>query len=61
MLYKGEWKNGERSGIGIFYDPYQGLTYRGQFKKNKRNGKGEELIKKGDIFEGEWKNGMKHG
>ena len=62
LLYKGEFKNGERNGKGKVYENNK-LRFVGEYLKGKRNGKGKEYDIIHDIikFEGEYLNGEKNG
>jgi len=55
--YEGEWMNGTRNGVGIFYwgheDPYDAV-YIGDWSKCKRTGKGICYWKAADKYEGDW-------
>ena len=57
LLFKGEYLNGKRNGIGKEY--YQNfVVFEGEYLKGKRNGKGKEYDLEGEIrFEGEYLNG----
>lgn len=58
--YFGEFKNGKRHGIGIYYytskDKYKGEWYQGD-----KNGVGTFFYADGRKYVGNWKNGKKHG
>lgn len=58
--YDGEWMNGKFHGLGSFSSPERRVTYMGEFKNGKRDGRGEyngQFI----YYNGDWKNDMKHG
>ena len=60
-LYSGDWKNGERNGMGT---EMKGLksVYTGEWKNGMRNGKGKEMDESGRVvFVGEWKDGKGKG
>ena len=38
--YVGEWKEGQRCGLGIMKSLYDGSSYDGEYKDDKRNGRG---------------------
>ena len=43
LIFEGGYKNGERSGKGKEYDPFNNkLIYEGNYLDGKRNGKGKE-------------------
>lgn len=50
-VFKGEWKNGMRDGIGIQQWP-DGSKYEGEWVEDKANGKGTLVHADGDIYEG---------
>ncbi|KAK8790773.1 hypothetical protein WA588_002520 [Blastocystis sp. NMH] len=67
MSYLGEWKGDMKSGFvrdgkGIEYEK-DGETalYSGQWKSEKRDGKGTEYRDGHALYTGEWKNGMRNG
>ena len=57
LVYKGEFKNGEKNGKGKEYDDNGKLKYEGEYQKGSRNGKGKEYSNHKLIFEGEYLNG----
>ncbi|KAK8798895.1 hypothetical protein WA588_005456 [Blastocystis sp. NMH] len=60
-LYSGDWKNGERNGMGTEMNGYKPV-YTGEWKNGMRNGKGEEMDESGKVvFMGEWKDGKGKG
>ena len=60
ILYKGELLDGEKSGNGE-EDSNEG-TFVGKFYHDKKNGKGKMIYKlSGDIYEGDYKNGLFDG
>ena len=67
--YVGQFVNGLREGVGTFtwsiHSPDAGRVYEGEYKNNRRNGKGKRTYRDGSILEGYWKdnklwNGTKH-
>lgn len=54
-IYKGEWKNDKRYGLGIIED-IDGFSYIGEWYENMRYGLGVVFFLDGIKFEGEWKN-----
>ncbi|SDP29194.1 Uncharacterized conserved protein [Paenibacillus sp. yr247] len=58
-IYLGQYKNGERSGWGI-YTYGSGEVYKGQYSAGKKNGCGIEL-NQGEKYIGEFKNGKPNG
>lgn len=50
-VFKGEWKNGMRDGIGIQQWP-DGSKYEGEWLEDKAHGKGTLVHADGDIYEG---------
>ena len=63
--YEGEWKEGKRTGKGIFI--YSSKTewskdkYEGEFVDGSRNGKGVYTHATGEVIEGEFKDGQPSG
>jgi hypothetical protein len=60
-IYKGNWMNGYRDGIGTFLFSNTGNKYVGEWKNDKANGKGKTEYKNGDFYEGGYKDNRKHG
>ncbi len=58
--YKGEWRDGEFNGKGIYYYT-NGGKYDGQFKEGNMDGKGEYCFEDGSKYNGEWKDNVEHG
>ena len=58
-LYSGQWKNGEREGLGTeYHDGY--ALYTGEWRHGMRNGRGKEMDEKGKvIYSGLWWNGIR--
>jgi hypothetical protein len=56
--YVGQFVNGLREGVGTFTWSSQGpkkwSVYEGEYKNNRRNGKGEMTFEGGHIQEGNW-------
>ena len=63
--YEGEWAHGLPNGQGIFfYGPnseWPGHIYNGEYKDDKRQGKGTYSWPNGDKYVGEWKDDIRHG
>ena len=60
LLYDGEYKNGVKEGIGVFY--YQsGEKYEGKFMNGVKEGKGTFYWKNGNKWEGYFKNDKMNG
>ena len=60
ILFKGEYLNNERNGIGKEYNYLQQVIFEGEYKNGKRNGKGKEYYNKNKLkFEGVFLNGKK--
>ena len=57
--YVGQFVNGLREGVGTFtwsiHSPDGGDVYEGEYKNNRRNGKGKRTYRDGSILEGDWK------
>jgi len=58
--YDGEWKEGRKSGLGIFTWA-NGAKYSGDFKDGKQNGSGAFFWPNGARYEGEWKDNKQNG
>ena len=65
---EGEWKKGYLTGHGTEYLSYDDINdekgwykYVGNFFYSEENGKGKETDSDGNWYEGEWKDGNKHG
>ena len=58
--YKGEWKHGQKEGIGL-YVYANGAHYRGEWKSGNKHGKGILQYTNGDYYDGEWEYGVEHG
>lgn len=59
--YVGEVKNGKRHGYGVF-TTFNGITYEGDFKDDKSDGKGTLTISStGDKYVGEFKDNKPNG
>ena len=58
--YVGQFINGLREGIGTFtwssQGPESGSVYEGEYKNNRRNGKGKRTNEDGHIQDGNWIN-----
>jgi hypothetical protein len=52
--YIGEWKDGNKDGLGNEYLPDKSY-YEGNFVTGKKNGKGKLILSNGSIYEGEFK------
>ncbi len=62
--YKGEWKNGKRTGYGILIlqiSKFRLDKYEGEFKDGKRTGHGTYRFANGDKYVGNFINGEKIG
>lgn len=64
-FYEGDIKKGIIEGKGIFYSDEKKMTYKGYFKNNLFDGKGQQIFeildKKKLIYEGMFKNGKREG
>ncbi|OMJ83676.1 hypothetical protein SteCoe_15346 [Stentor coeruleus] len=58
-FYKGVIINGKKEGIGILVDRTK--KYIGEFKNDKRHGKGLNIKENGEIYDGEWLNDKYNG
>lgn len=63
LLYDGQWKKNKREGFGVLYDAKEFyVTYSGDFKNNRKHGKGTSFFPDGNIsFEGTYLNSRRHG
>jgi len=62
LIFKGEYLNGKRNGIGKEYNYDGKLLFEGNYLNGKRNGKGKENNSLGKLkFEGEYLNGERNG
>ena len=59
--YKGEWKNGERNGLGTLYNEHNEVIYKGEWKNDRKHGMGTSNEGYYGTYIGEWKNGRKDG
>ena len=59
-VYKGEWKNDNIEGLGVFETSSEG-SYEGEFSKGAKSGEGVFSWNNGDTYEGEWKNDKMQG
>ena len=60
-VYKGEWRNGEMEGIGVYNFKGAGDIYRGEWKSNKIHGFGTFTYASGAYYSGEFKDGKRNG
>jgi adenylate kinase len=58
--YEGEYKHGEKYGLGAYYYP-NGMVYRGSWVAGKKHGAGTLTYQNGDKFMGEFRDDHKHG
>lgn len=62
VVYRGEWKDGQRHGHGSYFGGMDVVQYNGEFEDGCRHGQGREHDAAGNLaYEGEWRNGMRHG
>jgi len=59
-VYEGEWKNGKRSGQGV-YTWYDGDLYTGPWSDGKRHGHGVFVFSDGRLYDGEYNMGQREG
>lgn len=72
FTFKGKWINSIhyeknrlvettwRDGYGVLVDN-KGNKYEGNWKQNKRSGKGKQIYANGDVYDGGWHDDLKHG
>ena len=60
LIYKGQWRMGERHGFGIQYWP-DGSIYEGFWEFDKANGRGRLIHGDGDVYEGDWRDDKANG
>mmetsp|Transcript_38111 Transcript_38111/g.89294 ORF Transcript_38111/g.89294 Transcript_38111/m.89294 type:complete len:1214 (+) Transcript_38111:74-3715(+) len=65
-VYKGEFKRGCRHGTGTYGSKKRGITFQGQWRKDKRSGQGTLTIKSRReevkyTYEGQWLDDLRHG
>ena len=58
-LYKGIFKDFQKEGFGEEF--FEGNKYKGEFKEDKKNGKGIMIFKNNDIYKGEFYNDIING
>jgi len=60
--YRGYFnKDGERKGVGIMTFNEDGEKHSGEYKRGKLNGVGKAELANGQIYWGQWKDGLKEG
>ena len=59
--YYGNFENGKKSRIGIYYFKKNGAKYKGEFKENKMDGYGKYYYPNGTVYEGYFKENKRHG
>jgi hypothetical protein len=59
--YYGNFENGKKNKLGIFYFKKNGAKYEGQWANNKMNGCGKYYYPNGTTYEGEFKENKRHG
>lgn len=60
-MYIGDWKDGNRNGIGKYISKDGRSVYEGEWKDDKRNGKGTQTYEDGTKYEGEWREDLYNG
>lgn len=62
--YEGDWEEDLRSGLGIYYSFVGGLyriRYQGEWRADRPHGRGMLYTDKGEPYEGEFMDGLRHG
>jgi hypothetical protein len=59
--YRGEFKNGHYDGFGKLEFLRQRITYKGNFKKGMRWGRGTQWDEKKSVFIGQWRGDKRNG
>lgn len=59
--YIGRFKGGVRHGRGIEFDNLGVKIYKGTFRDDKREGRGEEFYERMCVYKGEFSNNVRHG
>ena len=59
--YYGNFENGKKSKIGIYYFNKNGAKYKGEWQANKMNGYGKYYYPNGTTYEGYFKENKRHG
>ena len=59
--YYGNFENGKKNKIGIYYFKKNGAKYQGEWEDNKMNGYGKYFYPNGTIYEGYFKQNKRHG
>lgn len=61
-VYDGEFDKGKRSGLGIEENHVTGEVYRGEWRDDRRHGRGTCTYADGSVFVGHWfRNTRDHG
>ena len=60
-VYDGDWVANVMEGQGSMYDADVNETYVGEFRNNKRHGKGEVVDADGNKYSGQFREGLRHG
>eukprot|EP00794_Sanderia_malayensis_P004729 gene4729-5352_t len=58
--YKGDFSYGKRNGTGAFTDSLNDYKFQGEWKNDKKDGRGIEMIR-GTLYEGSFKNDQRDG
>ena len=62
--YEGDWEDDVRSGLGVYWVYDNGrykVRYNGVWEKDLPHGEGVLFSEDGDVYQGEFLNGMRHG
>lgn len=61
MRRRGQWDHGHRHGFGELVDHSAGTTFSGEWRYDRKHGRGEEVYADGSRYVGLWANGQRHG
>lgn len=59
-VYSGNWKKGQKSGLGVYYYPDKG-RYEGNWENGMRQGQGTLFFANSDVYVGDWNEDRQSG